>query len=187
MIRHGRHPVLLILGMTFGLAGAGCPKQSPSEQKAEPATVPTAVRAPEPVKTEPAAAQTRPVTTKPAESRPVASRPASTYDPRPPYRVKLHVLSESEEQPGWLRILKLADERQAATAEGAFPEQNQIDVSTGNVQRIRVQIGFLPLAPRKRIFLRIDRQGIEITARDREFVILERSPAGAWSVVPQKK
>jgi hypothetical protein len=193
MIRHTRHTILLTLGMTLCLAGAGCPKQPPSEPKPKPTAEAPAVQPqpqvqpPAPVATEQPKVQTRPAETKPVESRPAASQPVSTYDPRPPYVVKLHVRDPKDKQPGWLRILKLSEESQAATAEGRFPEQNDIDVTTGNVQQIQVQIGFLPLAPRVRTFLRIDQQGIEITTKGREFVILERSPAGAWRVVPQKK
>lgn len=192
MIRHARHASLLFLVMSIVLTGAGCPKQAPPEQKTPEIESPAA-QPPVPPKAEPPAVQTRPtvqppaVATRPAETRPAATQPVSTYDPRPPYTVKLFVRDPQAKQPGWLRILKLDDEQQPAAAEGVFPEQNDIKVSTSNVQRIQVQIGFLPLAPRKRTFLHIDRQGIEIVTKGREFVILERSPAGAWSVVPQKK
>jgi hypothetical protein len=191
MIRHARRASLLFLAMTIVLTGAGCPKQAPPEQKTAESESP-AVQPHVPPPVERPAAQSQPAVpapapvTKPAETQPAASQPASTYEPRPPYTVKLFVRNPQTKQPGWLKILKLADEQQPATAEGVFPEQNDISISTGNVERIQVQIGFLPLAPRKRTFLHIDRQGIEIVTKGREFVILERSPAGAWSVVPQK-
>jgi hypothetical protein len=189
MIARARRTVLLTMAATAALAGAGCPKQSPPGEGPEvvvvtPATKPS-VQASAPV--EPPAPQSRPAATRPAETRPAVSQPASTYDPRPPYTVRLYVRNPEDRQPGWLKILELDDREQAATALGAFPEQNEIDVTTGNVRKIQVQIGFLPLAPRKRTFLRIDKQGIEITTKGREFVVLERSPAGAWKAVPQKK
>lgn len=189
MIPHARHTVLLIAAIVTVLTGAGCPKQPPSADKSGPSVdaPSTEQPIPVPVPSEPPAIQSRPVASKPAETRPVASQPASTYDPRPPYTVRLYVRSPEDKQPGWLKILELNDGSQSATALGAFPEQNQIDVTTGNVRKIQVQIGFLPLAPRTRTFLRIDKQGIEITTKGREFVVLERSPAGAWKAIPQKR
>ncbi|NLE60749.1 MAG: hypothetical protein GX616_20575 [Planctomycetes bacterium] len=183
-----RHLVTLALTAVLLATGAGCPKQSPNEKHPAPISKPpTVVEPPAPLPVDQPPVQTRPVATKPAESRPVESQPASTYDPSPPYRVKLFVRNPSAKQPGWLRILKLNDENQTATAEGLFPEQNDINVTTGNVQQIEVHISFLPLAPRKRTFLRVDSQVIEIVTKDRKFVVLERSPAGVWNVVPQKK
>lgn len=175
-IRHAVMPALMVI---FLVSGAGCPKESPNKKSPEPKGLALPVEQP--------LAQTRPVATAPAESRPVASQPVSTYDSNPPYRVKLYVSNPSDKQPGWLRILKLNDENQTATAEGFFPGQNDVNVTTGNVQQIEVHINFLPLAPRKRTFLRVDGQVIEIVTRDRPYVVLERSPAGVWKVLPQKK
>ncbi|MGQ9651878.1 MAG: hypothetical protein ACUVXJ_17375 [Phycisphaerae bacterium] len=175
-IRHAVMPALMVILLA---SGAGCPKESPNKKSPEPKGVALPVEQPP--------AQTRPVETKPAESRPVETQPVSTYDSNPPYRVKLFVTDPSDKQPGWLRILKLNDGNQAGTAEGLFPEQNDVNVTTGNVQQIEVHISFLPLAPRKRTFLRIDGQVIEIVTRDRQYVILERSPAGVWKVLRQKK
>jgi hypothetical protein len=174
-----RHAVMLALMVIFLATGAGCPKESPNKKNPEPKGLALPVEQP--------LVQTRPVMTKPAESRPVESQPVSTYEPSPPYRVRLYVTNPSHEQPGWLRILKLNDERQAGTAEGLFPEQNDVNVTTSNVQQIEVHISFLPLAPRKRTFLRVDGQVVEIVTKNRKFVVLERSPAGVWKVMPQKR
>lgn len=183
-----RHAVMLALMVIFLATGAGCPKESPNEKSPEPmAPSPTMGKPPAPLTAKQPPAETQPTTTKPAESRPVESQPGSTYDPSPPYRVRLYVTNPSHEQTGWLRILKLNDERQAGTAEGLFPEQNDVNVTTSNVQQIEVHISFLPLAPRKRTFLRVDGQVVEIVTKNRKFVVLERSPAGVWKVMPQKK
>ncbi len=186
MIRHAQPAAMLTLIAVFLAAGAGCPRQSPSDESAQPmAKPPTPAKTSAPAEQPPV--QTRPAATKPAETRPVESRPASTYDPNPPYRVNLFVTNPRDRQPGWIKILRLEDENRPATAEGVFPEQNDINVLTGNVQQIQINISFLPLAPRKRTFLRMDHQVVEIVTKGREFVVLERSPAGVWKVVPQKK
>jgi hypothetical protein len=192
MIRLNRHAALVISAMMCGLVGAGCPKKSAQEPTASQPTRQVAPRPAAPEIPAPKAVQTpasRPVAaaTRPAQTRPVEIPPASSYDPNPPYTVKLLVRSPREKQPGWLKILTMADDKQAATTTGTFPEQNEIQIVTDNVQRLQVHIGFLPLAPRKRTFLRIDAQNIEITTRNREYLIMERSPAGIWSVVPQRK
>jgi hypothetical protein len=192
MIRLNRHAALVISAMTCCLVGAGCPKKSqqepvasqPSEQVALRPTAPE-IPAPKTVQTP----TTKPVAvaTRPAQTQPVQIVPASSYDPQPPYTVKLLVRNPQEKQPGWLKILSLADDHQAATTTGTFPEQNEIQIVTDNVRRLQVQIGFLPLAPRKRTFLRIDTQNIELVTRNREYLVMERSPVGVWSVVPPKK
>ena len=111
----------------------------------------------------------KPIPSPPTSTRPAQTQPASTYDSKPPYPVKLYVRRPEAAQPGWLKILKLADDAQAATAAGAFPEKNRIYVDTHNVQQIQIRIGHLPLAERKRIVLQIDGQGIEIARKRREF------------------
>jgi hypothetical protein len=136
--------------------------------------------------TRPEAPATQPATTQTAtapETRPLPDLPPSTYDSQPPYPVQLHVRSPEDEQPGWIRILGL-DKDGVASASGTFPEQNRIVVDTQNVKRIEVHVGHLPLAEKKRIMLRIDRQSMEIVRRPgRERVVLERRPTGQWDVV----
>jgi hypothetical protein len=101
----------------------------------------------------------------------------------PPYPVQLHVLDPAEEQPGWLRIVELADDSMPGLAQGRFPEQNNIHVQTQNVSRIEIHVGHLPIGEGRRISLLIDRQGIELVSQ-RMFVKLERRATGAWVVLP---
>jgi hypothetical protein len=153
-------------------------QQPPTPPAAEP------IQAAPSVQTQPAAAATSPASspaTTQAASSP-ASQPISTYVSRPPYPVNLYVHSPTDKQPGWLRILKLADDKTPATCTGLFPRHNVIEVETTNVAQLRLHIGHLPLAERKRIALRIDGQGFELAHKSRAFVILERSPAGAWRI-----
>jgi hypothetical protein len=170
-------------------------RQDARPVKTQPAELPSAPTAPampqdeaEPVvpETAPLLPETRPeAATKPAETRPELAQPVSTYDSKPPYPVALFVKDPSEKQPGWLRIEQLANDKQLATARGRFPEQNRIYVETGNVRRVRIHVGHLPLRPRERVVLQIDGQGMVIS-RDRPFTTLELSPTGQWNVVKDK-
>jgi hypothetical protein len=123
------------------------------------------------------------------ESQPATSRPAkpeSTYSSEPPYPVSLFVESPDDKQPGWLKIEKLAEDEKLATAKGRFPEQNRIYVDTTNVRRIRIHVGHLPLAPKERLILQIDKQGMVLSRRN-PYVTLDRLPTGEWVVQKQKK
>lgn len=127
---------------------------------------------------EPAA--TQPAATQPVETQP--AKPKSTYSHDPPYPVSLFVENPKEKQPGWLRIEALVDDDALGTAKGTFPEQNRIYVDTGNVNRVRIHVGHLPLRPKERVILQIDGQGMVIS-RSREFTTLERLGTGEWVVV----
>lgn len=177
------------VGFLFAYS-AGCKKAAPLESNAatqeamaatvagsQPSTTPFV-----PTTTQPA---TRPSTgpaSQPA-SKP-ASAPASTFISKPPYPVSLRVASPEDEQPGWLRVMGFFENTGSATCTGVFPEQNVIEVQTNNVRELRMHIGYLPLAPRKRIVLRIDGQAIELAHKDRRFVFFERSRTGRWEVKP---
>lgn len=156
---------------------AGCEQKPPKQPITTPSKT-TPASAPAPVKptTQPA---TQPAT-KPATQP--ASQPSSTYDPKPPYPVRLYVRSPEDKQPGWLKVTELADTDTMATCKGEFPERNRIIVDTENVSRLRLHIGHLPLAARKRIVLRIDDQGIELSHKKRAYVFLERRSTGEWVV-----
>lgn len=138
--------------------------------------------APQPSHEEQATSQPTPAT-QPAASRPV--KPDSRYSSVPPYPVSLFVESPDEKQPGWLKIEQLAEDNKLATAKGRFPEQNRIYVDTTNVRRIRIHVGHLPLAPKERLILQIDKQGMVLN-RKNPFVNLDRLPTGEWVVEKQK-
>lgn len=111
--------------------------------------------------------------------------PESTYDSTPPYPVSLFVKKPEDKQPGWLRIEQFSDDKQIATATGRFPEKNRIYVETGNVRRIRIHVGHLPLRANERVVLQIDGQGM-VLSRSRPFTTLELSPTGEWVVQKEK-
>jgi len=173
-----------ITGVLVVIAAAGCPKRSPPKPTLSMPAQPPATIPAEPPAAMPATPETVPAPPEPAATQPAASLPASTYDSKPPYPVELHVRSPEDKQPGWLKILELADDNSPATATGTFPQQNRIYVDTNNAHRIRIHIGHLPLAQRKRIILQIDGQGVEISRKlGREFLVLQRRPTGVWQVV----
>ncbi len=145
-----------------------------------------------PVETATAPATTEPAATEPGDdeaitpaSQPVAALPPSRYTAEPPYLVELHVRSAEDEQPGWLRIIALADEKAPASATGTFPEQNRLQVDTRNVRRLRIHLDHLPRDASRRTFLRIDEQAIELLRKNRDYVHLERRPTGEWLVTPE--
>ena len=178
-VRWSRLTLWILAGATAG----GLTACKRADRPSVPATSQPAA-APEAGQTQPAAAATAPASA-PAATQAAslpATQPVSTYVSRPPYPVNLYVRSPADPQPGWLKILKLADGQTPATCTGLFPEKNIIEVQTTNVTRLRLHGGHLPLAERKRIALRIDHQGFELAHKSRSFVILERSPAGAWRI-----
>lgn len=162
--------MILCCGLTAALL-TGCPK--PSERAGAPT---------QPASGDESAAQAGLDDQKPA-SRPAPALEQSSYDSSPPYPVRLFVRRVEQEQPGWLRILKMSDPAEPATAAGAFPEQNRFLVDTRNVDEIRIHIRHLPTDPGKRIVLRIDNQPMEILRKQREYLILKRQSTGRWEVV----
>ncbi len=168
------------------IAAASCSKSAQNSPPKEPTVRerPTAQTAPahtRPAQTRPTQPQAaRPHAPEP-ETRPSDALPPSRYDSKPPYPVELHVRDPREEQPGWLRILKLDDPDLPAGLQGKFPEQNLMIVDTQNVKRIDIHIGHLPLAPGRRIILRIDGNGMELRRGKGQFITLERTATGAWT------
>ena len=184
------------LSMLLIFASSGCKQKTrpPAKKPVPPASVPASAPATVPASTPESAPATRPAT-KPATlpapvgkpAKPVASHPASRFDSSPPYPVELYVQSPTDKQPGWLKVMSLADGEQLAVCKGQFPEKNRIYVETDNVRRLQLHIGYLPLAERKRIFLRIDKQTIELARKRRKYVVLERRVTGEWNVLPGER
>jgi hypothetical protein len=173
---HGAGLRLALLGACTGSIWSNCRKEPtrPVTATSPAATAPARPSASQPTSTQAASA------TAPA-SRPAL--PTSTYDPHPPYRVRLYVRKPAQKQPGWLRIAELSDAKAVATCQGVFPRRNRIEVETGNVQQLSINVGFLPLAPEKRLILSIDGQTMELARKGRGRVRLQRSESGVWHVV----
>jgi hypothetical protein len=175
----------LCVGLMFTLTLAGCSEKTSRKPASPPADEKAVTELPPPV-----VPSSQPESSLPPEApatKPVEALPASTYDSKPPYPVDLYVRTPQDEQPGWLKILDLADKDALATTKGTFPEQNKMVVDTQNVERIQIHIGHLPMAEKKRITLRIDNQGIELVRNKRNFVTLIRRPTGEWVVEPPPK
>ncbi len=162
------------------------PDTQPETPETQPASQPTDTA---PATAPATAPETAPATepSEIAETQPATqpALPESTYDPRPPYTVRLYVQDPEpdEEQPGWLRIIEQSAQGELATCFGQFPRHNRIEIETHNVQQLRLEVGFLPMAPDRRIILSIDGQTMELARRDRRHIWLRRSTTtGGWFV-----
>lgn len=175
---------MLVSGTTLVCGCSESPRKPAPESKPVDVTTQPAPGV-EPPATRPADPKKQP-TPQPA-SQAADELPPSRYDADPPYTVELHVRSPMDKQPGWIRIVQLEDDRKPAAATGSFPEQNQIHLQTDNVKQIEINIGHLPLAPRKRLSLQIDKLGMELLRGKRRYVTLERRPTGAWEVVDARE
>ncbi len=121
--------------------------------------------------------------------RPAAETPAATPRTTPvelpaqtqPAAAKT-IAPASMPAAGWLHIESLANQDRPARIPGQFPEANKMDVDTDNVSALTLDLSMLPIRPRHRIILRIDKQGIDISPRHRGRIRLERSPTGQWTV-----
>ncbi len=183
--------------LALGSVGA-CSKQASQDAvKTQPATPPLAASEPfaashlhqNSPSPESAPAPVEHPATQPASkpaTQPQPAKPESTYSSKPPYPVSLYVKDPDDKQPGWLKIEGLLDKHELATAQGRFPEQNRVYVTTNNVHRIRIEVGFLPLRPNQRVILQIDKQGM-VLSRDRKYTTLERQPTGEWVILKEKK
>ena len=184
----------LVITATALSATIGCSKKPPprpveSRPAQDPESRPSAALAPPgtPIVTTTPPVETASATRPTPETKPADALPESHYDSKPPYPVELFVRDPEQKQPGWLKILALSDENVVAQADGTFPLKNRILVDTLNVRQLRIHIGHLPIDKAKRTILRIDDQGIQLTHRNRAFIILERSPGGVWNVIQSVK
>ena len=189
--RHaGVYTLLMLVLFPVVMAMIGCNNKPRQRQTADLAKGPPATQASSPgdmppppstVVVGPGPTDTAPAATRTAQPVP-ETMPASSYLSEPPYTVRLYLRSAEEEQPGWLKVLDLANQDSPATCTGEFPERNRIQVQTNNVRRLRLHIAHLPLAAGRRTFLRIDNQGIELARRDRRYIFFERLTTGEWVV-----
>ena len=134
--------------------------------------------------------------THPSDSEPTAARdrveePPETAAPRdnpadtaPP--IEMETPAEPEPKtPRYLDIVEELDASRRALVEATIVAPTKLELNTQNVKRLRITREGLPLARDRSIVLRIDGQGIEWT-RQYVSVELERSPAGAWTVVRRR-
>lgn len=87
--------------------------------------------------------------------------------------------------PPYLSVVERIDPGQQARVYATPIAPNKLEVTTENVKRLRLTRERLPLSRHRSTVLRIDGQGIEWTPKY-VAVELERSPAGAWTVVRRK-
>ena len=174
--------IAVIVLCTGWLSLVGC-RETPRPAGETPAATPRTAPATSAAPTQPAAKQTAPPASMPAEASAAGrERPKPPYHDVPPYRVAFTIDSPDDPQAGWLHIESFADKGRAARVSGLFPEANKIDVDTDNVSALTLDLSMLPIRPKHRIILRIDRQGIDISPRHRGKIRLARSPTGQWTV-----
>lgn len=170
---------LWVLGIALPAGPAACreaPKPPPAQSA--PAERP---REPSPPETAPA-----PPATKPTPPATQASRPSprkAVYEETPPFRVENVVLTPTDPQAGWLRIVEMARADAVASVRGEFPEPNRMNIESENVRRLTIDLDALPLKAKTRRILRIDEQPIELYQAHRGKILLERGSAGRWTVL----
>lgn len=144
--------------------------QPPTAAPDEAAPPPDAAPTPPPDRAD------EPPTITPPREEPADSTPPIAMDTPPEPEPKT---------PRYLDIVEELDNAQRALVEATVVAPSKLELKTQNVKRLRVTREGLPLARNRSIVLRIDGQGIEWTRRYIS-VELERSPAGAWTVVRRR-
>ncbi len=125
----------------------------------------------------------------------LTTAPAPTTAPTPtthqttvttPGRIVVRVRDLSEPQWGWLVIEEMVESGTPASAIGVVAGPRKLVVTTNNVQGIRIDLPKAGMPSDRRVVLRIDDQGIEITGRRGPIARFERSRQGAWSARHEK-
>jgi hypothetical protein len=91
------------------------------------------------------------------------------------------VLDPRERQNGWLVIEAFEKPNQPAKAVGEVVKPRKLIVTTDNVKVINIILPKAGMPSGKRVVLRIDNQGIEITGRHGPVRRFVRSLQGVWS------
>lgn len=127
----------------------------------------------------------RPTTTPAAPAQPIATQPVAEVPPPPPdpLHPRVKVTKPSDPQEGWMRIESLASGADEASAAGDWVRPNVIEIETDEVTRLTIDLGDLPLKAKRRIVLRLDRQGFDMASDIGPRVTFERGRAGVWERV----
>jgi len=118
----------------------------------------------------------------PSPVRPPASPPSV---PGEPYHVHVRASPTVQPRSEWLWIERLAPGAEVATAEGRWIEPNIIEISTRGAAVIGFDLRRLPVRSGRSLVLRLDRQGIELSASLGPVVRFESGRAGVWSRIRQ--
>lgn len=177
---------LLAVVMMLCPACRETPKPTPSQTATAPIEKPiTPPPTLEPIEKPVTPAATQPVATATAPAT-APSKPAprkAIYEETAPYRVENQVLSPSDPQAGWLKVVTMINKDLPASVTGAFPEANRMEVQTENASQITLDLDMLPLKAKTRRILRIDEQTIDLYQSHRGKILLERNRASQWTVL----
>ncbi len=110
-----------------------------------------------------------------------APRPDDQSDQASPHRVVVMVRDPAEPQRGWLIIEEMVKSGGPASAIGTIAGPRKLVVVTKNVKALRIELPKAGMPSDRRVVLRIDNQGIEITGRRGPTARFQRSKQGAWS------
>jgi cytoskeletal protein RodZ len=147
------------------------------------ATVPRAADSGETAETEESvSAPPANVATEQPETTPPGQETADATAPS----IEIDVPEEPKpELPRYLEIIEEIDPAREPSIEATVAPPQKLELNTRNVKLLRLTREGLPLTRNRSIVLQIDGQGIEWTPKY-VAVELERSPAGAWTVVRRR-
>lgn len=120
-----------------------------------------------------------------SSSAPAEAEPPPTTRPEP---VPIDMDEPQQPEPPlppYVFVVERIDPHQRGRVRANTVAPNRLELTTDNVRRLRLTRERLPLSRHRSIVLRIDGQGIEWTPKCLA-VELQRSPAGAWTVVRRR-
>jgi hypothetical protein len=167
---------IAVLVVAVSLIVSGC--REPSGPPMGPASQPKAEHL-EKASPAPAQAAASP------ESR-TGEGPKSVASPTTTGRIVVRVLRPSDPQSGWLTIEEVHKEGKPATAIGTVIGPRKLEVTTENVKSIRINLPKAGMPTNRRVILRIDHQGIEITGRYGPTARFTSTVNGNWSAARER-
>ena len=111
-----------------------------------------------------------------------ATQPAPVKPLEPPASTRADYAVLSIEPHGWLTIDDVFEDVPGAWATGNYPRQNVIEIETDNVRTLSVDLSQLALHKNKRLIVRIDGQGMQVTRKTLPIIRFVRSVGGNWRV-----
>ncbi|MCP4589637.1 MAG: hypothetical protein GY842_02725 [bacterium] len=114
-------------------------------------------------------------------TQPVLPTPDPTLSEVPPAAP----MTELELPPdGWLRIESLKEGAAGGWVNGWLRGPNRIGLETEDVVRFSMDLSQLELDWSRRVWVRVDTGTFELTHKRNPVIHLQKSPMGAWDVVP---
>lgn len=162
----------------FVLSLSGCDSAPPagnSVQQAQPRNGPRPTSSP--AATDAQMAKSATLSEKPEPAQPAAAPKPEGSQPVPSATSKP---AAAQEIPDYLIVVERIESNKAASVAGRVSPPDRLTVDTSNVARLRIDRSRLPFAAGRRVALRIDDQGVELTGKS-QIIELVRSRNGAWA------